>query len=460
MDLTPIKKFYTQPLLRSLQSQDLVPSNFYNILPDLPKPLPPPKLPNGEIAKPEMFEALFTKEVVRQEFSNDRFIPIPDDLLEIYYEIGRPTPLLRAKRFEDAIGTTAKIYYKFEGVLPTGSHKLNTAAAQAYYASKENIKKLVTETGAGQWGSALSLAGTLFGIKIRVYMTRSSYLQKPYRRILMQLYGAEVFPSPSDQTEFGRKLLSEEPEHPGSLGIAISEAIETVIKSNGEAKYSLGSVLNHVLLHQTIIGLEALKQMEYLGEYPDYVVGAIGGGSSYSGLAYPFMERKLKGKSDTIFIAVEPKAIPSITRGTYTYDYGDTAELTPLMKMHTVGHKFRAPPIHAGGLRYHGKAPSLCLLAELGYIKAIAYHQTEVFNAAVLFAKSEGLVPAPESAHAVKAVLDIAREASKKGESPTILFNMSGHGLLDLSAYDDYLTGKLNDYEPENIDLSYLPKID
>ncbi len=460
MDLTPLKKSHNLPLLRSIQNQELVPTYFYNIIPDLPKQLPPPRLPNGEIARPEMFEMLFTKEAVRQEFSDERFIPIPEDLLKIYYEVGRPTPLLRAKRFEEAIGTSAKIYYKFEGVLPAGSHKLNTAAAQAYYASKENISTLVTETGAGQWGSALSLAGSLFGIKVRVYMTRSSYIQKPYRRILMQLYGAEVFPSPSDQTEFGRKLLSAEPDHPGSLGIAISEAIETVIKSNGKAKYSLGSVLNHVLLHQTIIGLEALKQMEYLGIYPDYVIGAIGGGSSYSGLAYPFMERKLKRKMNTIFIAVEPKAIPSITKGVYTYDYGDTAELTPLLKMHTVGHRFRTPPIHAGGLRYHGKAPSLCLLAELGYVKAISYHQTEVFNAAVLFAKSEGLVPAPESAHAVKAVLDIAKEASKKGESPTILFNMSGHGLLDLSAYDDYLTGRLKDYEPENIDLSYLPKIE
>jgi tryptophan synthase beta chain len=460
MDLTPLKKSYNLPLLRSIQKQELVPTYFYNIVPDLPKTLPPPKLPNGEIAKPEMFEVLFTKEVVKQEFSNERFIPIPEELLKIYYEVGRPTPLLRAKRFEEAIGTTAKIYYKFEGALPTGSHKLNTAAAQAYYASKENVNMLVTETGAGQWGSALSLAGLLFGIKVRVYMTRSSYMQKPYRKILMQLYGAEVFPSPSDQTEFGRKLLSVEPDHPGSLGIAISEAIETVIKSKGNAKYSLGSVLNHVLLHQTIIGLEALKQMEYLGEYPNYVIGAIGGGSSYSGLAYPFMEHKLKNKSNITFIAVEPKAIPSITKGVYTYDYGDTAELTPLLKMYTVGHKFRTPPIHAGGLRYHGKAPSLCLLAELGYVKAISYHQTDVFNAAVLFAKSEGLIPAPESAHAIKAVLDIAREAARKGENITILFNMSGHGLLDLSAYDDYLSGKLKDYEPENIDLSYLPKID
>lgn len=447
-------------LIRPALDIEIIPNYWYNILPDLPEPLPPPRLPNGEIIKPEMLEAIFVKEAVKQEISNERFIKIPEELLRFYSEVGRPTPLLRAERFERILNTPAEIYFKYEGVLPTGSHKINTASAQAYYASKEGVEMLVTETGAGQWGSALAMAGAIFDVKVRVYMTRSSYLQKPYRKIMMELYGAEVYPSPSNQTDFGKELLNKDPQHPGSLGIAISEAIETVIKSGGVAKYSLGSVLNHVLLHQTVIGLEAQRQLELLDWEPDYIVGAIGGGSSYAGLAYPFMERKLKNKLNATFIAVEPKAVPSITRGRYTYDYGDSAKMTPLIKMYTIGHLYKPPPIHAGGLRYHGKAPTLCLLAKLGYVKAVAYHQTEVFKAAALFSKAEGIVPAPESAHAIKAVMDLAIEAKNNNEKRKILFILSGHGLLDLSAYDDYLNGKLIDYEPKEIDLSYLPKID
>ena len=449
-----------RPSRRASQFEDLVPEFWYNILPDLPKPLPPPLLPDGRIPPREMFERLFARELVRQEFSEERFIRIPEDVRSTLISLGRPTPLIRARRLEEYLGTPARIYYKYEGVLPTGSHKVNTAVAQAYYNAVEGIERLSTETGAGQWGSALSLAGALFKLKVRVFMVRSSYEQKPYRRILMELYGAEVIPSPSRLTRAGRSVLEKDPNHPGSLGIAISEAIEDVL-SDEKARYSLGSVLNHVLLHQTVIGLEAMRQLEEMGEeLPDYVVGCVGGGSNYAGLAYPFMRLKLQGKKrDMKFIAVEPKACPSLTRGVYTYDYGDTAGLTPLLKMHTVGHRYRVPPIHAGGLRYHGDAPSLCLLVAEGYVEARAYHQTEVFQAGALFARTEGIVPAPESAHAVKAAIDIAVEAKKAGESPVILFNLSGHGLLDLQGYQEYLEGRLVDYEPEEIDLSYLPKI-
>lgn len=405
---------------------------------------------------PRELERLFAKELVRQEVSNERFVKIPEEVREALLELGRPTPLLRALRLERALNTPAKIFYKYEGVLPTGSHKVNTAVAQAYYNAKEGVERLVTETGAGQWGSALSLAGALFGLKIRVYMVRSSYEQKPYRRILMQVYGAEVIPSPSRKTSIGRKFLEEDPDHPGSLGIAIAEAIEDVL-ADESARYSLGSVLNHVLLHQTVIGLEAKAQLEELGEYPDYVIGCVGGGSNFAGLAYPFMRDRLAGRTSTVFIAVEPKACPTLTRGSYTYDFGDSAGLTPLLKMYTVGHKYKVPPIHAGGLRYHGDAPSLCLLVKEGYIKPMAYHQTEVFEAAIMFATHEGIVPAPEAAHAIKAAVDIALEAKRSGEKTVILLNVSGHGLLDLSGYDDYLSGRLVDYEPEIIDLSYLP---
>lgn len=435
--------------LHSSQRIEYVPTHWYNILPDLPEPVPPMLDANGNLIPPAALERIFSRELVRQEFSGERYIGIPDKVRETLIEIGRPTPLLRARRLEEKLGTRARIYYKYEGVLPTGSHKINTALAQAYYNKIEGVKRLVTETGAGQWGSALSLAGALFDLRIRVYMVRVSYQQKPYRRILMELYGAEVYPSPSNITDVGKRFLSEDPEHPGTLGIAIAEAIEDTVK-HGDTRYSLGSVLNHVLLHQTVIGQEAVKQLGEINEYPDYVVGCVGGGSNFAGLSYPFIRDRLKGSSDTRFIAVEPKASPSMTRGRYMYDYGDSAGLTPLIKMHTLGHKYRVPPIHAGGLRYHGVAPTLSILVKHGVVEPIAYHQTEVFEAAQLFARTEGIVPAPESAHAVKAVIDLAKKYRDK--EIVILFNMSGHGLLDLKGYDDYLHGRLKDYEPRILD--------
>lgn len=449
-------------LVRSIQSADIVPNYWYNIVPDLPEPLPPMLKPDGSPLKPEELEAIFPKSLIRQEISTERFISIPEDLIGYYLEMGRPTPLLRAYRLEKHLDTPARIYFKYEGVMPTGSHKVNTALAQAYFNKLEGVERLATETGAGQWGSALSLAGAVFGLKIRVYMVRASYEQKPYRRILMQLYGAEVVPSPSLYTQSGRAILEQNPNHPGSLGIAISEAIEDAV-ANPKTKYSLGSVLNHVLMHQTVIGLEALKQLELMGEgIPDYIVGCVGGGSNFAGLAYPFYyEAIVRGrKRDAKFIAVEPKAVPSMTKGIYTYDYGDTARLTPLIKMYTVGHRYIPPPIHAGGLRYHGLAPTLALLVKNRIATPVAYHQTDVFKAAQLFAQIEGVVPAPESAHAIKAVIDLALEAKKKNEKIVILFNMSGHGLLDLAGYQEYLEGKLKDYEPKEIDLSYIPRID
>jgi len=445
--------------LKSILNPELLPNKWYNIVPELPEPPPPPLDP--QTLKPisiSKLERLFAKELIRQEVSTEIFIKIPEEIREAYVELGRPTPLFRAYRLEKALNTPAKIYFKYEGVLPTGAHKVNTAVAQVYYNKVQGIERVVTETGAGQWGSALSLAGAMYGVKVRVFMVRSSYMQKPYRRILMEIYGAEVFPSPSTITSVGRKILREDPEHPGSLGIAISEAIEDVLRDE-KSRYCLGSVLNHVLLHQTIIGLEAKMQMEKLGEYPDYIIGCVGGGSNFAGIAYPFVRDVLKGKSVVEFIAVEPKAAPTMTRGKYTYDYGDTGELTPLLKMHTVGHKYRVPPIHAGGLRYHGVAPTISILVNHGIVKPIAYHQNEVFRAAVFFAKHEGIVPAPESAHAVKAAIDIARNLKKSNEKKVILFNLSGHGLLDLSGYQEYLEGKLPDYEPERINLTYLPKI-
>jgi pyridoxal-phosphate dependent TrpB-like enzyme len=445
--------------IRSIQSADIVPKYWYNIVPDLPEPPPPLIKADRSPVKPQELAAIFPKSLIEQEFSTDRFIAIPEELRELYVELGRPTPLLRAARLERYLETPAKIYYKYEGVLPTGSHKVNTALAQAFYNKLDGFSRLVTETGAGQWGSALALAGSIFGLRVRVYMVRASYDQKPYRRVLMQLYGAEVVPSPSPYTEFGKRVLSQYPDHPGSLGVAISEAIEDAVTNPG-TRYSLGSVLNHVLLHQTVIGLEALDQLELIGEeLPDYIVGCVGGGSNFAGLSYPIYYEAIvrNRKRSAKFIAVEPKAVPSMTRGVYTYDYGDTAGLTPLLKMHTVGHRYTPPPIHAGGLRYHGVAPTLALLVKHNVVKPVAYHQTEVFKAAQLFAQLEGVAPAPETAHAVKAVIDIALEAKKRGEKAVILFNMSGHGLLDLSGYQEYLEGRMKDFEPQQIDLSYLP---
>ncbi|RLG81336.1 MAG: TrpB-like pyridoxal phosphate-dependent enzyme [Thermoprotei archaeon] len=429
-------------IIRASQYPDMVPSTWYNILPDLPEKIPPMKTPDGETVKPYMLEPLFAKELIRQEFSMERYIPIPSQLRNLYLELGRPTPLIRARNLEEYLDTPAIILYKYEGVTPTGSHKVNTAIAQAYYSKLEGVKRLVTETGAGQWGSALSLAGALMGIKIRVYMVRVSYYQKQYRRIIMELYGAEVYPSPSNQTNTGRKFLEENPDHPGSLGIAISEAIEDALNDQ-DTKYSLGSVLNHVLLHQTIIGLEVKKQLDELGLYPDIVIGCVGGGSNFAGITYPFIHDKLKGSSNTRFIAVEPLSIPTMTKGEYRYDYGDSAGLTPLIKMYTLGHDYVPPTVHAGGLRYHGVAPSLSILLRNKIVEARAYSQVDIFSAAQLFAKTEGIIPAPESAHAVKAVIEEAITARETGKRIVTLFNLSGHGLLDLKGYDEYLRNNL-----------------
>ena len=436
--------------LKAVLSQDRLPENYYNILHDLPGPLPPPLDPKTmKPMSPEPLLRLFAKECVMQEVSTQEYIPIPDEVRDAYLRLGRPTPLFRATRLEQKLRTPAKIFFKREDLNPVGSHKPNTAIAQAYYHMKEGTERLTTETGAGQWGSALALATALFGIDLTVYMTRSSYDQKPYRRTLMEVYGAQVFSSPSRRTNAGRKFLDQDPDHPGSLGLAISEAVEDCV-THDNTKYSLGSVLNHVLTHQSVIGQEAKLQMEEFGEDPDYIVGCIGGGSNYAGLSYPFMRDKLHGKSDAEFVAAEPKAVPSTTRGEYRYDFGDTAEMTPLVKMYTLGHGYQCPPIHAGGLRYHGKAPSMCMLIEKGFMRSVAYNQNEVMEAGILLAQTEGIVAAPESNHAVKAAIDIALQCKQKNEAKTILFNLSGHGLLDLKAYEDKLANRLVDYEPDS----------
>ena len=437
---------------------DEIPTTWYNIQADLPEPLPPPLDPTTmKPIDPKLLERIFAKELIRQEVSTERYIKIPEEVLDAYLRLPRPTPLYRAKRLEKFLKTPAKIYFKCENFSPTGSHKTNTAIAQAYYNKEQGIKRLVTETGAGQWGTALAFACTIFGLKCRIYMVRVSYQQKPGRRTIAQLYGAEMFPSPSDQTNFGRKLLKENPNHPGTLGIAISEAIEDTI-THEDTRYSLGSVLNHVLLHQTIVGLEAKKQFEIIGEYPDVVCGCIGGGSNYAGFCYPFMMDKLRGKTETEFVACESKAVPHTTKGVYTYDFGDTAQMTPLLKMLTIGHGYACPPIHAGGLRYHGMAPSISYLIHKGYMRSIAYHQSEVFEAAQILAKAEGLIIAPETAHSLKFVLDEALRCRKTGEKKVIAMNCSGHGLLDLGAYEQFLAGKLVDYEPEKIEVPKIVK--
>ena len=430
-----------------LLDENEMPRKWYNILADLPTPLDPPLNPaTGEPIKPEDLSAIFPMELIKQEVSDKREIPIPEDVLEIY-RVWRPTPLYRAYRLEKALKTPARIYYKWEGVSPPGSHKPNTAVAQAYYNMKEGIERLSTETGAGQWGSSLAFAASLFGLKCTVYMVKASYEQKPYRRILMETWGAECFPSPTDRTEAGRRIREKFPDTTGSLGIAISEAVEDAAKHD-DTNYSLGSVLNHVLLHQTIIGLEAKKQFEIAETYPDMVFGCVGGGSNFSGASFPFVGDKLRGeKPEVEIISCEPMACPTLTKGLYTYDFGDTAQLTPLLKMYTLGHDFVPPPIHAGGLRYHGDAPILCKLTKEGYMSARAYYQNEVFEAAHIFARSEGFIVAPESAHAVKAVIDEAIRCKKTGEEKVLFFNNSGHGHFDLMGYDLYHEGKLVDYE-------------
>ena len=435
-------------LRRIILPPEETPNKWYNILPDLPKPLPPPIDPETKAPiKPEKLEAIFPKELIRQELSQDRWIPIPEEVQEVY-QVWRPTPLYRALRLEKALKTPAKIYYKYEGVSPPGSHKPNTAVAQAYFNIKEGVERLTTETGAGQWGSALAFGCAMFGMKATIYMVRVSYQQKPYRRLLMQVWGADVTPSPSNRTSFGRSILEKDPDNPGSLGIAISEAIEDAVTSE-KTKYSLGSVLNHVLLHQTVMGLEAKKQFEIVDDYPDIIFGCVGGGSSFSGLFFPFYYDKVSGKApkDVKFVAVEPTACPTLTKGIYMYDHGDTARMTPLLKMYTLGHSFIPPPIHAGGLRYHGDSPILCFLVNLGEVEALAYNQVEVFKAAKIFAETEGILPAPEPAHAIKAVIDEALKCKETGEEKTILLQLSGHGYFDMKAYEDYLENKLQPYE-------------
>lgn len=420
-----------------------VPRNYYNILPDLPRPLDPPLDPGTmKPIGPEALLAIFPKEIVRQEASSQKTMAIPEEVREELIRLGRPTPLYRARRLEAALKTPARIYFKREDLNPCGSHKPNTAIAQAYYSMKEGVETLCTETGAGQWGTALSYATARFGLACRVFMVRASFDQKPYRKTLMRLYGAEVNPSPSPLTKFGKSVLEKNPRHSGSLGIAISEALESVVTSKN-AKYSLGSVLNHVLMHQTVIGQEVLLQLQKLDLEPDVMVGCIGGGSNFGGFAFPAIERRLKGKLKTRFVAAEPTDVPSVTKGKYAYDHGDTAGMTPLMKMYTLGKDFVPSPIHAGGLRYHAMAPTVSLLADAGIVEARAFAQKRIFEAAQVFARTEGIVPAPESAHAIAAAIEEANTCKKTGEAKTIVFNLSGHGLLDLGGYQEFLEGKL-----------------
>jgi len=424
-----------------------MPDAWYNINPDLPAPMPPPLHPGTlQPLGPSDLAALFPPGLIEQEMSMQSMISIPGEVMDAY-RMWRPTPLRRAYRLEKLLGTPARIFYKNESVSPAGSHKLNTSVAQAYYNKIVGTKGLATETGAGQWGTALSIACSMFKMACTVYMVRVSFTQKPYRRVLMQSYGARVISSPSDTTDYGKKVLAAMPDTTGSLGIAISEAIEVAAKSGGSIKYSLGSVLNHVLLHQTIIGEEAKMQMESVGEYPDIVIGCCGGGSNFSGIAFPFARDKLRNGKKIDFIAVEPKACPTLTRGLYAYDFGDTGQMTPLLKQYTLGHDFVPSGIHAGGLRYHGVAAQLALLVKEGVMRATAYHQNPCFEAAMMFAQTESIMPAPESAHAIRSAIDEAIKCKESGESKTILFNMSGHGHFDMTAYDAYLNGKLEDFE-------------
>jgi len=438
----------TMPSRKILLDEDAIPKQWYNIQPDLPEALPPLINPaTREPINPNDLKAVFPSECINQEISQERWIDIPEEVREIY-RLWRPTPLYRAINLEKALKTPAKIYYKYEGVSPPGSHKPNTAIAQAYYAMKEGMTRLSTETGAGQWGSALAFSCNMFGMKSTVYMVRASYDQKPYRRIMMEVWGAEVHPSPSKRTEAGKNVLAEDPKSSGSLGIAISEAVEDSLKDD-KAKYTLGSVLNYVLLHQTVIGLETKEQMASLGEYPDAIFGCIGGGSSFSGLYWPFYYDITTGKAPkkVEFTAVESTSCPKVTKGYYIYDHFDAARMTPMGKMHSIGHMFVPPPIHAGGLRYHGMAPTLCLLKQKGIVKSKAYNQVDAFEAGVQFARTEGILPAPEPNHAIKAVIDEALQCKKTGEKKTLLFLLCGHGHFDMKGYEDYLDGTLLPYE-------------
>ena len=432
---------------RFLLNQSDLPKSWYNIAADSPL-APTPVLHPGtlEPVTPDFLSVLFPMELIMQEIATDAYIDIPEEVREIY-KLYRPTPLVRAVRLEKALGTPAHIYFKNESVSPAGSHKPNTAIAQAFYNKAAGTKALTTETGAGQWGSALALACNFFDLDLEVYMVKVSYEQKPYRRIMMQTYGAEIYPSPTERTQVGRMILEKDPDCTGSLGIAISEAVEVAATSEGKKKYSLGSVLNHVLTHQSVIGEEALKQMDMAGEYPDVVIGCIGGGSNFAGLAFPFLRQNLKDGQRARLVAVEPSATPSVTKGTYTFDYGDSSKLGPVVKMHTLGHGFVPPAIHAGGLRYHGMAPRVSAFCDAGLIDAVSVKQRATFEAAVTFAKAEGIIPAPETSHAIRVAIDEALDAKEKGEKRTILFNFSGHGHFDLAAYEAYLSDNLEDYE-------------
>jgi tryptophan synthase beta chain len=440
-----------ESVVKYLLDESELPTTWYNINPDMPVS-PGPVLHPGtkEPVTPDFLAQLFPMRFIQEAVSQEAEVEIPQEVLEVY-KLWRPTPLFRATRLEKALDTPAHLYYKYEGVSPVGSHKPNTAIPQAFYASQEGVRGFTTETGAGQWGSALAMACQMFDLECEVYMVNVSYQQKPYRRIIMETYGASVTPSPSDKTEFGRSLLAEEPDSLGSLGIAISEAVERAATSNGELKYSLGSVLGPVLMHQSIIGEETLKQFEKADEYPDLVIGCVGGGSNFAGLAFPFIRENLRAGQRTRILAVEPTACPTLTKGTYTYDYGDTAQMAPIVKMHTLGHSFVPPGIHAGGLRYHGMAPHICALYEAGAIEAVAVGQVETFEAAVAFARTEGILPAPESAHAIRVAIDEALRCKQAGSQEVIVFNLSGHGHFDLAAYDAYLKGELVNYEyPED----------
>ena len=443
-----------------LDEKDM-PTSWYNIQADLPEPLPPVLHPGTrQPITPGDLAPLFPMELIKQEVSAERYIEIPEELQDIF-RLWRPTVLYRARRLEKALDTPAKIFYKYEGSSPPGSHKPNTAVAQAYYNKQEGVRRITTETGAGQWGSALSFAGALFGIEIKVYMVKVSFHQKPYRRIMMETWGGKCVPSPSPDTNVGRKFLKEDPDCSGSLGLAISEAVEDAV-SRDDTHYSLGSVLNHVLLHQTIIGQEAKTMMEKIGAYPDIIIGCIGGGSNFAGMFLSFVKDKIDGtKPDLRIINVEPASCPTLTKGLYAYDYGDQAGLTPLMKMYTLGHEFMPPPVHAGGLRYHGMAPIICHLHKLGLVEATAVHQLGTFEAGITFARSEGIISAPETDHAIRVTIDEALKCRESGEAKTILLAHSGHGHVDMAAYDDFLSGKLQDYaypeEKIKAALAHLP---
>ena len=439
--------------VKYLLDESRIPKYWYNLAADLPTPAPPVLHPGThQPVGPDDLAPLFPMELIMQEVATEREIPIPEPVRAVYRQ-WRPSPLYRARRLEKVLQTPAKIYYKYEGVSPAGSHKPNTAVAQAFYNKQAGVKRLVTETGAGQWGSALAFSGALFGLEVKVFMVRVPYDQKPYRRALMETYGASCTPSPSNETQAGRAILAQRADHPGSLGIAISEAVE-IAAQRDDTKYALGSVLNHVLLHQTVVGQEAMAQLEMAGDYPDVIVGCTGGGSNFAGIAFAFLGAQLRGGKKLRIVAVEPAACPSLTRGQYAYDFGDTAHLTPLTKMHTLGSTFTPPGFHAGGLRYHGMAPLVSHIKQLGLIEAVAYHQITCFDAGVMFARAEGILPAPEANHAVKGAIEEALKCKAEGKSRTILFNLCGHGHFDMQAYIDYFGGKLQDIQYDEAELA------